>query len=251
MDRFLRGLRLLIDLNIKTQNDTLTIHGGHLVAPADWLLLVGCAPHLRHFNLKLSTYADGQPITDIPYLEYLANLETLNIEAPLASLERLADLPKLRSVSVAFNRSVSDVAPLARLPLLEVLHLRSNEIVDISPLSGLGRLQRLDLSDNLIEDLTPLMDLHQLRTLQASGNPVRVAPPMPLVRVMQQFSGVRPPLASFLHLATPAEVDKIWSLLASPQREEWRELIYALADAAQWSGEEVMLYFQAAMHICE
>ncbi len=249
MESFFRRVRLLIQLSIKTQNDTLTIHSGHEVQPEDWQLLPQCAGHLRRLIVQQSNYADGSRIEDIPCLESLKNLEFLSVQAPLASLERVALLPRLTHLTVEYCRSLSDLRPLSSLPQLIGLYLTSNEIRDISPLSGLQNLQQLDISGNLIEDFSPLCDLRNLRTLQARGNPVRVAPPMPLTRIMQPYSGIRPPLASFLHLATPPEADKIWVLMSSSQREDMRELIDALAESVGWEGEDVLLYMQAARHI--
>ena len=73
---------------------------------------------------------------------------------------------------------VADLAPLADLTSLSVVHLGGNEISDIGPLAGLT-LFALSLNDNVIEDFAPLADMTSLLSLALDGNSIRDLPILP------------------------------------------------------------------------
>src|SRR5262249_22528555 len=55
------------------------------------------------------------------------------------------------------DTSVSDLAPLTRLPHLNNINLANSNVADLSPLTGLTRLLTLNVSKTRVTDLTPLL----------------------------------------------------------------------------------------------
>ena len=78
--------------------------------------------------------ANGRSISDLTGIEYLTNLQTLDL---------------------AYNQ-LSDIGALSGLSSLQTLGLGSNQLSDIGALSGLSSLQFLNLGGNQLSDITSL-----------------------------------------------------------------------------------------------
>ena len=110
-------------------------------------------------------------------MEYATNLVSLSLVwndvsdiAPLAKLP----LTELR----LWSNKVSDLAPLADLTTLTVLDVGSCRISDISPLANLIQLQWLEIRRNQISDISPLANLTQLTYLDAHNNQIADVRPL-------------------------------------------------------------------------
>ncbi|XP_069674996.1 leucine-rich repeat-containing protein 40-like isoform X2 [Periplaneta americana] len=106
------------------------------------------------------------------------NLQYLDLQKNL-----LEDLPqsfecltRLRELVIAFNKFSELPECVYKLPGLEILIARGNQLtkIDISGLSQLKRLATLDLADNNINHVPPeLGNMTQLRCLELTGNSFR------------------------------------------------------------------------------
>ena len=67
---------------------------------------------------------------------------------------------------------VSDLKPIAGLPMLEELSLSETKVDDITPLANLKHLRWLDLRGTRVSDITPLDELEQLESLNLTGTRV-------------------------------------------------------------------------------
>ncbi len=133
----------------------------------------------------------GQEVTAAE-AESLTSLTVPAAEEPASSLEGLQAFTHLTTLNVTGGRELTDVSPLAGLPLtsltitggaiqstldtvgkiatLTALVLSDDRIFDLSALSGLTRLRNLVMSDNEINDVAPLAALPQLTTVGLESN---------------------------------------------------------------------------------
>jgi len=84
---------------------------------------------------RVQLLAEYRDITDLSGLEYMVDLETLQLN----------------------NNLITDLTPLAGLVKLKKLYLNSNYISDISPLQNMVKLEQLILHTNFITDIEPLV----------------------------------------------------------------------------------------------
>lgn len=97
----------------------------------------------------------------------LTNLIELNLRfLGITDITALAEVPGLKSLSLAHNKIV-DISSLAKISGLEVLFLNGNHtLADVSALSGLVNMALLDLSWTDVKDLEPLSGLVLLKNLE-------------------------------------------------------------------------------------
>ena len=111
---------------------------------------------------------------DLRGLEYCSFLviAVLN-DNRITDLGPLAGLPLLYDLSLDSN-PIGDLGPLAGLTNLYILTIGNSQVTEISPpLAGLTKLGVLDLSDNQISDLSPLAGLTGLWELLPPTNSAR------------------------------------------------------------------------------
>ena len=103
-------------------------------------------------DLKAITVLDasGKAISRLEGLEYLHNLEELNLK----------------------DNRIIDIAPLKDLIQLKVLHLGDNQIKDITHIKNLVNIEKLDLSNNQIKDIDALISLKKLEDLNINNNQI-------------------------------------------------------------------------------
>ena len=123
-------------------------------------------PALRAVVEEALGLAPSAPITDSD----LASLESLH-----ASDKGIRDLTGLElATSLTWanlqGNAISDVSPVAGLPLLDALFLTRNNVSDLSPLAESTGLEALSLSRNGLSDIAPLAELRSLRWLDLSHN---------------------------------------------------------------------------------
>ncbi|RKD32245.1 leucine-rich repeat domain-containing protein [Thermohalobacter berrensis] len=122
--------------------------------------------------------ADIRDIYDIEGIQYMENLETLNLSFnQISDLEPLEDLENLKLLYLHGNK-IENIEPLSKLKNLEILSLDWNQIEDIEPLENLTNLKDLSISDNKIEDITPLKKLVNLKKLRISSNKIKDISPL-------------------------------------------------------------------------
>lgn len=97
---------------------------------------------------RVQLLAEYREITDLSGLEYMVDLETLQLN----------------------NNVIEDLTPLTGLVKLKKLYLNSNYISDLTPLAGLIKLEQLILHTNKITDIEPLV----LNTGIGKGDVVRL-----------------------------------------------------------------------------
>ena len=111
-------------------------------------------------------------ITDLSPLAGLTNLTDLGIGSNdwLSDLSPLANLP-LERLSAYYN-DIDDIAPLANITTLRTLSISCNNVSDIGPLASLVHLSSAGVGCNGITDISPLAGLSDLRDLYARGNQI-------------------------------------------------------------------------------
>ncbi|WP_296668049.1 leucine-rich repeat domain-containing protein [Demequina sp.] len=129
-------------------------------------------------NLRILALVNPE-IQTLDPLAGLTKLEsvTLSDSRSLTDISGLADKPTLATVELAYARPAS-IEPLATLPSLRALDLHDTDIADLSALSELSALEDLDLSGNGITDVAPLAELVALTRLDLSGNAIADATPL-------------------------------------------------------------------------
>jgi len=90
----------------------------------------------------------------------------------IESLEGLQHCKAIMEIDLE-NNSITDLAPIRDLKLLQSLNLAGNQIESIKALSELKLLQYLELSRNKISDLDPLKSMTNMRSLYLSENRIK------------------------------------------------------------------------------
>ena len=137
--------------------------------------------------------AHGLGIEDLGGIEYLVELESLNLfDNKIDDITPLARLSSLNALNLGINQ-IANLAPLAALVNLESLDLgrgdifegdvfnlpgQGNLITNIGALAALTGLKTLNLSGNNISDVSVLSSLDELMVLMLDGNPVQDFTPL-------------------------------------------------------------------------
>jgi Leucine-rich repeat (LRR) protein len=132
-------------------------------------------------------------LTDLTAFARLQALRQLdfrwtNIRA-VRSLAPLAGLHQLQALTLD-NSSVADVAPLRRLPLVQ-LHLGKTQVKDLQQLKGHPTLQHLELGGSPVKDIRALLSCHRLVCVNLWNTKVPVAQVEKLVATIKK-RGVKP-----------------------------------------------------------
>lgn len=103
--------------------------------------------------------------------EYFQSVNRITIadNKLLNDISPLAAFTEAESINLTSNR-VSDLRPLSGLKKLKVLWLPGNRIEDLTPLTGLSRLEELYIFVNRVSDISALESLGKLRVLSADQN---------------------------------------------------------------------------------
>ncbi|MCI8726213.1 MAG: leucine-rich repeat domain-containing protein [Hungatella sp.] len=113
-------------------------------------------------------HLESECVREFSFLKPLVNLKELAIEDSEAiSLEPLADLPQLVSLSLIDNNEIKDYGPVGSLSNLETLVLDKSTSQDDPDLSSLGNLTSLEISGFMSVD--GLKRLGNLRELSVHG----------------------------------------------------------------------------------
>lgn len=132
-------------------------------------LYKSCAPIGELKNLRRLQIETFKPdmLAGLEGCEALTNLR-IQVDSGLSDISELAQLKFLRQFTAFGMNAVTDLSPLAELPL-EVLDIPNCGVTDFSPLSGIKSLKKLNLSNCLIDDLTVLEGLENLEEINLCG----------------------------------------------------------------------------------
>ena len=105
--------------------------------------------------------------TELTYDEALRQEDKRAVEAidarTAATLDRIGDFPRLRSLELSGNRNITDFAFLGQLPELRKLYLADIGLTAIpEPVAELAQLETLFIGKNAIADFSPLARLPRL-----------------------------------------------------------------------------------------
>ena len=111
----------------------------------------------------------GKGITDITGIEYLTNLESINLNNnEITDLTPLSNLQHLTSLYIGLNDCV-DFSPLSNLSSLKELHISGNDLSNgISFLQNLTNLENLRMHAAIVPneiDISYIFNLHKLKYL--------------------------------------------------------------------------------------
>ncbi|OQR54794.1 leucine-rich repeat domain-containing protein [Bacillus sp. CDB3] len=127
-------------------------------------------------KVKTLKITDGgkSGIKDLSGLEYMENLENLNLEKfGLKNIDFISNLKNLKSVNLA-NNKIENLEPLAKLGKVETLNISNNNIQNIKPLFTLNSLKKLNASANKInnESLQGIQEFKNLGILIINNNDI-------------------------------------------------------------------------------
>ncbi len=176
---------------------------------------------LRHLHLS------GEQ-TDLHDLQYIPNLNFLQVNAEVVTSSEIAGLKQLRWLTVPKN-TLKDLSSLNNLSHLNSLDLERSRIIDLSslppipslrrlildqcslrkidPLARVANLEILIISSNHITDLSPLREMTQLRWLEGSFNDIESITPLcklhnlTTLSLSQNYIEDITPLRDLTHLA--------------------------------------------------
>jgi internalin A len=164
-------------LNLYTINN---ITGLHFLAhnPRLYRIDIGASDfsdfsELRGFiHLKLLSInqvpLNGTEAIDISALATLVNLETLNLNCKIANIVPIANLRKVKSLSIE-SSLLTDLTPLRGYTTLESLSVRGPHITDLTPILGNQNLRELTISAQQTFGLSALSILPNLKSLTVIG----------------------------------------------------------------------------------
>ncbi len=126
----------------------------------------------------------------------------------IASLEGLQHCKAVMEIDLE-NNTISDLAPLAELKLLQSVNLAGNQIASVEALKNLVALQYLELSRNKVVELGPLAEMTNMRSLYLSDNQIASLQPLAKMKKLWTLYAARNPLKD---TATLAELTWLESL---------------------------------------
>lgn len=130
--------------------------------------LVGL-PILNSLDIAYNPISDFSQLAKMKPLKYLSLLSTGITDAELSYISGLTNLETL---SLTYNKGVTNLSALKNLTNLTSLEAYSTGITDISALSGLTKLTSLNIGLNGLKDISVVKNFPNLVTLRASDNPI-------------------------------------------------------------------------------
>lgn len=131
--------------------------------------------NLQVLGLGLNPLEDVSPLQNMTTLTSLTLDSTKITSAGLASLHQLT---KLESLVLDFNKTISDLTPLANMTNLQRLVLNNDNVSDLTPIAHLKNLRELELTNNQIKNIIPLAELTNLKKLTLRKNQVMNVTPL-------------------------------------------------------------------------
>ncbi len=114
------------------------------------------ADHARTaVKIVSSRLVDLAPLLALPDLNYLLISGLGKESSPLADLQPLAELKNLRRLELSHHFALTDLAPLAGLPLTN-LTLHTTGVTDLAPLRDSATIRELNIYNSPIRSLEPV-----------------------------------------------------------------------------------------------
>ena len=156
---FLKNLKSLIELNIASCDSI------------ENLKPISNLKKLKSLIMSWIKYnADSEEI-DLDFLEYLTELELLNIAHNKVSNYQSISFNKKLKTLLADDNELEDISFLENLKSLEILDISCNEkIKNYSCISKLNKLEKLYMSKNNLHDIKFICNLKNLKELYLSEN---------------------------------------------------------------------------------
>jgi Leucine-rich repeat (LRR) protein len=134
----------------------------------------------------------SKAVRDLRGLECFTSLETLlagHLGAPrplndIVDLTPLSRLEHLRFLDLDANLHLTDLSPLAGLPQLRELFLRSADVSDLSPLANVAKLGEVFVSGTF-SDLSPLAALRELHSVSLFSDEIEDLSPLSSVPTLR------------------------------------------------------------------
>ncbi len=114
---------------------------------------------------------------DEKVIDNFPNLQELNCEYNITSLEPLSNCVNLRGLYCRFNR-ITSLEPLSNCVNLRLFHCSYNEITTLEPLSSCVNLREFHCRHNKITILNPLSNCVNLQILFCAGNKITTLEPL-------------------------------------------------------------------------
>ena len=139
-------------------------------------------------------------IRGIERLRNLRRFSVTGVRASLNDISPLADLIRLRDVSI-FNTELTSLRGFFQLRLLTRLRLDSNRIEDLTPIGQLTALSEMSLGSNQIRDVFPLRRLIRMVKLNLNRNEIRDLGPLAKMIELEELNFNRNSVSSLAFVA--------------------------------------------------
>jgi len=140
----------------------------------------------------------------------------------------------MRFINYRFR--IKDFSVLNALKDLKVLDLSYGNVENISFLKNLKKLQSISLSANPVKNIDILVNLKHLKAIQLDMENLTY-PPIWYVYLKNK----KGKLGDYLHLSELPQVEKIWELLKTENRDNIK-LAKQLTKGQDWTNEEFEMY---------
>jgi Leucine-rich repeat (LRR) protein len=204
-------------------------------------------------NLQILMFWNNN-LNDISPLSGLSELNELILGCNnIKDISTLATMPKLTHLQLWENDNISDISPIAELTAMRDLNLASNKINNINALSDMHQLQQLHIDRNPIDNIAVLENMPKLHYLVVDLPKLHHLPSYGILCVARynkptnDFSGY-PTLGDFEQKRNLPELDKIWQLLISSDKDNIT-LAKQLTKGLLWSPADFELYCDAARQL--
>jgi hypothetical protein len=133
------------------------------------------SPITMHNSLRGLWLFGCRRFTDISILKALTRLEALTLHGARLGpdgLERIVDtFPRLNYLQIQECDWLTDLSPIAQLPLKLLIIGRAPRVTDLEPIRSLGQLEHLWFINMPITDLSAIAELRRLRHLEFKDCP--------------------------------------------------------------------------------
>jgi Leucine-rich repeat (LRR) protein len=131
----------------------------------------------KEWRSILMDHFDRGSMTDSELLHSFTQIESLQFDAPVKTLDPVLQLTMLKELEFT-GTMINNLEPLSTLQSLEILRCSHSPIASLAPLAQLRKLRQLNCEDTLVEDLEPLAGLLGLTDLNIAGTLVKDLKPL-------------------------------------------------------------------------
>ncbi|GEM_PF-2253706 len=152
-------------------------------------------------------------VTDLTGIEYLANLEYINIsnthtQYSLTSLFAIRGLSKLTQAHFLI-KNLSDISAVANLVNLERLEIGMGDFSDISALSTLTKLTQLSIANTKLKDISVLSSLPRLTSVNLDYNFIDDISPL---STLANLKNIALSFNNISDISALSHLNRVWSI---------------------------------------